>query len=233
MIPRHVAIIMDGNGRWARERGLSRAYGHKRGVERIKEIIKESKNIGVGILTLFAFSTENWSRSDSEIKRIFSYMEYYIEKEKHMFVKEDIKFNVIGRRDRIHKRLLAKIEKLKNLTKDCRGLVVNIAIDYGSRWEIVEAVRKIARNIEKAKLSWRDIDENLFADYLSLACLPDPDFLIRTSGELRISNFLLWQLAYAELYFPKVFWPDFDRDAFSCAIKEYSRRRRRFGGVNG
>lgn len=231
-IPNHVAIIMDGNGRWARSKHLPRVIGHKRGVDRVRDVLQEAKDMGVKILTLFAFSTENWSRPKKEIQVIFSYLERHLDQDKGMLIKEGIRFNVFGRRDRISKSLLNKIEEVESLTENCKSLVLNVALDYGGRWEIVEATKKVAKDILEKKISLPKIDEHSFPRYLSLTGFPDPDFLIRTSGELRISNFLLWQLAYAEFYFPKVFWPDFDKKLFRKAIEEYVRRKRRFGALD-
>ena len=231
-VPRHIAIIMDGNGRWAARHGLPRSIGHRKGAERVRGIIGEAKKIGVKILTLFAFSTENWKRPKKEIERLFSYLAYYLDREKDMFIKEDVNFNVFGRRDRLPKELLEKIESLEYSTKKCTSFIFNLALDYGGRWDIVSASKKIARDFSSKKISLNDLDEDLFARYLCLGNLPDPDFFIRTSGELRISNFLAWQLVYSEMYFTKVLWPSFDKKAFRKAINEYSRRRRRFGTLN-
>ncbi|MCM8823827.1 MAG: isoprenyl transferase [Candidatus Omnitrophica bacterium] len=230
-VPYHIAIIMDGNGRWAKQRGLSRSVGHRKGLERIKEVTEEAKKLGVKILTLFAFSTENWSRPKREIENIFSYLEKFLDKNTDRLLKEGIKLNFIGRKDRINKNLLKKIEKTQLITVKNNELIVNVALDYGGRWDIVEATKKITKELLEGKLHREDMDEGFFSKYLSLGALPDVDLLIRTSGELRISNFLLWNLAYSELYFTKVFWPDFDKNEFRKAILEYSKRKRRFGGV--
>jgi len=230
-VPNHVAIIMDGNGRWAAKRGLPRSLGHKQGVNRIKDVLKEAKKAGVKILTLFAFSTENWNRPKSEIKRIFSYMREHLKKDKVMLLEEDVCLRFLGRRDRLSKDLRNEIAKAEHLTKECETLILNIALDYGGRWDIANAARKIARDVAKKKVSMSSIDENNFGKYLSLSDIPDPDLLIRTSGEFRISNFLIWQLAYTELYFTKVLWPDFTGKVFMEAVNDYSKRKRRFGKV--
>jgi undecaprenyl diphosphate synthase len=226
-IPYHVAIIMDGNGRWAKERGLSRTTGHREGIKRIKEIVKEAKKIGIKILTIFAFSTENWNRPKKEIDFLFSYLNDFLDNYKKELMREDIKLRVIGRRDRIKKKIIKKIEEIEKLTKNNKGFIFNIALDYGGRWDIVEAARKILKEGEKLE----EINEDDFKNYLSLGNLPDPDLLIRTSGEQRISNFLLWHLAYTEFYFPKVWWPDFDKKELKKAVEVYSQRERRFGGL--
>ncbi len=233
-IPYHVAIIMDGNGRWAKRRGLPRSFGHKKGAERIKDIIREAKLLGVKILTLFVFSTENWNRPAREIKLLFSYLKERLEKDKKMLLKENIRVRFFGRRDkeRIGEELLNKINEIETVTKECNSLIVNIAFDYGGRWDIISAVKNIAKDILKKKISLKGINEETFSKYLFLSDLPEPDLLIRTSGEVRISNFLLWQLAYSELYFTKVLWPDFDKKAFREAIRDYSGRKRRFGKVS-
>jgi undecaprenyl diphosphate synthase len=228
--PYHLAIIMDGNGRWARERGLPRTAGHREGIKRIKEIVREAKKIGIRILTVFAFSTENWNRPKKEIDFLFSYLNNFLDNYKKELMKEDIKLNIIGRRDRIKKTIIKKIEEVENLTKNNKSFIFNIALDYGGRWDIVEAARKMLLDIKKRKVE--KIDEENFKSYLSLGNLPDPDLLIRTSGEQRISNFLLWNLAYTEFYFPKVWWPDFDKEELRKAIEVYSQRERRFGRIS-
>ena len=229
-VPYHLAIIMDGNGRWARERGLPRTAGHREGIKRIKEIVREVKKIGIRILTVFAFSTENWNRPKREIEFLFSYLNNFLDNYKKELIKEDIKLNIIGRRDRIKKTIIKKIEEVENLTKNNKSFIFNIALDYGGRWDIVEAARKMLLDIKKKKVE--KIDEENFKSYLSLGNLPDPDLLIRTSGEQRISNFLLWNLAYTEFYFPKVWWPDFDKEELRKAIEVYSQRERRFGRIS-
>ena len=229
MIPKHVAIIMDGNGRWAKKRGLPRSLGHKRGVNRIKDVLKEAKKAGVGILTLFAFSTENWNRPKSEIKLIFYYMKEHLKRDRDMLLGEGVRLRFFGRRDRLSKGLRDEMAKVEHATKECGTLTLNIALDYGGRWDITNAAKRIIREVLRDKMSVQDINEGNFGKYVSLSDIPEPDLLIRTSGELRISNFLIWQLAYAELYFTKVLWPDFTGKVFMEAIDDYSKRKRRFG----
>ena len=229
-VPHHVAIIMDGNGRWAKKRKLPRTFGHQKGIERVKEVIREAKSLGIKILTLFAFSTENWSRPKQEVEFLFSYLRNFLRKEREKLVKDGIRLRVIGRRDRIDKVLLKEIGEVEEVTKNNSDLIVNIALDYGGRWEIVEAIRRLVRDVVEKRVEVTQIDEKLWREYLYLN-VSDPDLLIRTSGEMRISNFLLWQLAYTELYFPEVLWPDFDEEEFRKAIEEYGRRERRFGKV--
>lgn len=230
-IPQHIAIIMDGNGRWAKERGLSRLFGHKKGVDRVQEIVRVGKELGVKIITVFAFSTENWKRPQNEIKTLFFYMETFLKKYKRELIKEDIRLNIIGRRDRIREQSRKIIEDVEASTRNNKSFVFNVALDYGGRWDILEAAKLLMKDMEKSKVLNNDIDENYFQKYLSLHEYPDPDLLIRTSGEQRISNFLLWQLAYAEFYFPKVCWPDFGREQFEKALRIYAQRQRRYGAV--
>jgi undecaprenyl diphosphate synthase len=231
-VPEHIAVIMDGNGRWAKERGLPRMYGHREGSKRVKEILREAKKLNVKILTIFAFSTENWDRPKKEINYLFSYLETFLEKYKKELMKDGIKVNIIGRRDRITKRIVKKIEDIEKLTKDNKDFTFNISLDYGGRWDITEAAKKIIKDCKDNKISEDQIDEDFFSKYLSLGGVPNPDLLIRTSGEQRISNFLLWDLAYAEFYFPEIYWPDFNEEQLRRAINVYDKRERRFGTAN-
>ena len=230
-IPKHIAIIMDGNGRWAREHHLARILGYKKGAERVKEIVKEAKKAGVKVLTLFAFSTENWHRPRKEIEFIFSYLAERLKKDKGMLTRESIKLNFIGRRDRLGESLKKNIHDIETLTNNFCSLILNVALDYGGRWDIIRAAKRMAKDVIERKVSLADINEKHFGRYISLAEYREPDLLIRTSGELRISNFLLWQLAYSELYFTKVYWPDFDKNELSAAISDYAKRKRRFGST--
>ena len=232
-IPNHIAVIMDGNGRWARKRRLPRTAGHKKGMSRINEIINNTQELGVKILTIFAFSTENWNRSEKEINFIFSYAKKFFEEYRPELMKRDIKFNVIGRRDRIKKDLVKIMEESEELTRNNKSFVFNVALDYGGRWDIVNAAKKIIRDYKDGKISEAALDEKKFSKYLELGESTDPDLLIRTSGEERMSNFLIWNLAYSEFYFAPVFWPDFDKGQLHKAVKEYSRRQRRFGKEDG
>ncbi|MCQ9204825.1 MAG: isoprenyl transferase [Omnitrophica bacterium] len=230
-IPYHIAVIMDGNGRWAKKRGLPRILGHRKGVNRVKEIVLEAKKQGVKVLTIFAFSTENWSRPKKELNILFSYLDRFLDAYKKELIKNDIKVNIIGRKDRLEKRLIDKMNDLEDATKDNKSFIFNIALDYGGRWDILEATKKIAKACCDKKISQEDIDEEFFGRYLVLNGIGDPDLLIRTSGEQRISNFLIWNLAYTELYFTPVFWPAFDKKELAKAIEVYSKRDRRFGGA--
>ncbi|MCF7887098.1 MAG: isoprenyl transferase [Candidatus Omnitrophica bacterium] len=232
MIPYHVAIIMDGNGRWAKEKGLSRTQGHKQGSQRVKEVAREAKKKGIKVLTLFAFSTENWNRPKSEIRYLFSYLENFLTNYKEELVKNGIKLKIIGYRDRLSKKILNKIDEVEKATFDNTDFFLNIAIDYGGRWDIVNATKTIIKAVNNNSLKEEKIDEKIFNNYLSLSEFSDPDILVRTSGEKRISNFLIWQTAYTEFYFPEVLWPDFTKEWVDNIIKEYSGRVRKFGQIN-
>jgi undecaprenyl diphosphate synthase len=224
-IPEHVAIIMDGNGRWAKMRGLDRVYGHREGVKTVERTIKFAKKVGIKYLTLFAFSTENWQRPIEEVNAIMQLFVEYIY-EKLPFLKEnDIKLLFMGRKEGLWDSVLEAMKKAEDEIKNCSSLIVIIGLNYSGKAEIVDAINKILKsNVEK-------IDEESFRNYLYLPEIPDPDLLIRTSGEKRISNFLLWQLAYTELYFTDVLWPDFDEEEFLKALYDYQSRDRRFGRV--
>lgn len=230
-IPKHIAIIMDGNGRWAKERGLSRTFGHREGVKRVKEIVRASAELGIKVITFFAFSTENWSRPKSEINVLMRYLNDFLVREIKEMDKKNIRFLAIGRQAPLPTQIYKKIKEAESLTKDNTGLTVVLALNYGSRQEIIDAAKGIARSVVSGKLDIDDLNEDVFEGYLYTAGLPHPDLLIRTSAELRISNFLLWQLSYAEFYFPDKFWPDFKKEDLIDAIKVYQSRERRFGGI--
>ncbi|MDD4909801.1 MAG: isoprenyl transferase [Candidatus Omnitrophica bacterium] len=230
-LPRHIAIIMDGNGRWAKNRGLPRNAGHKAGIDRIKTTSEAAAECGIKALTFFAFSTENWSRPKSEVGALMKMMERYLKTQLGYLMKNNVRFSVIGRRDPLPPGLIDTISRTVKATQGNSGIMVNIALNYGSRAEIVDAVKKIARMYKMDKLKDGDIDEDTVSSFLYTKGLPDPDLLIRTSGEMRISNFLLWQLSYAELYFTETYWPDFGEDEFTRALKAFSGRQRRYGGV--
>ena len=230
-IPKHIAIIMDGNGRWAKQRGLPRAEGHRQGGERIKDVLDEAKKRGVKAVTIFAFSTENWNRPKLEIEMLMALMSKLILKYTPRLIRDDVRVRFIGSRDRMKPDSLKDMKQVEEKTKDCKSLALNIALDFGGRWDIVQAAKKAVKDVTEGKITSDDINEEKFGKYLSLADLPEPDLLIRTSGEQRISNFLLWDLAYAELYFTEIFWPDFDASEFNKAIETYQNRSRRFGAV--
>ncbi|MFH0762643.1 MAG: isoprenyl transferase [Candidatus Omnitrophota bacterium] len=230
-IPKHVAIIMDGNGRWAKERGLPRAVGHREGVGRVRETIRIASELGVKVLTFFAFSTENWSRPKNEIKVLMRYLDDFLATQVKELDKNNIRLKVIGSGDPIPQQLQNKIQKAQEQTKDNIRMTVVLAFNYGSRQEIAEAAKRLAQDILMGKVKIEEVDDTFFSRYLYTAGLPDPDLLIRTSGQMRVSNFLLWQISYAELYFPEKYWPSFRKKDFEEAIEEYQRRERRFGGI--
>ncbi|MCX5703853.1 MAG: isoprenyl transferase, partial [Candidatus Omnitrophica bacterium] len=227
----HVAIIMDGNGRWAKEKGLPRTAGHRQGIKRTKEIVRAASELGVKVLTLFAFSTENWNRPKKEIEMLMRSLNSFLDKHIEELDKNNIKFKVIGQDEPLPQQILLKIKKAEDKTKDNTGLVMVLALNYGSRQEIVDAAKKFTQSVLRGELEPEDLDIERFSDYLDTEGLPDPDLVIRTSGEMRVSNFLLWQLSYAELYFLKEYWPDFKRSNFEEAIRAYQNRERRFGAV--
>ncbi len=231
-VPNHIAVIMDGNGRWAKRKGLPRIAGHRQGAKRLKEVLGEAQRIGVKVLTIFAFSTENWSRPKKEVELLFSYVVKVLGDYAEKLKRKGIRFRAIGRRDRINKKALKAIVEVENLTRECKNFIFNVALDYGGRWDIVNAAKNVAKECVKKSLSWENIDEKLFSKYLSLKSIPAPDLLIRTSGEKRVSNFLIWDLAYSEFYFTPVLWPDFNKDQLHEAIKVYSKRERRFGSIH-
>lgn len=231
-IPKHVAFIMDGNGRWAKDRGLARTAGHRQGVQRIKEIIRGAGDLGIQIVTFFAFSTENWSRPKSEVNVLMRYLESFLGQEIKQMHKQNMRFTVIGRADPIPKYLQAKIKQAQNKTKGNTGLRVVLALNYGGRQEIVDAAKKFAQDVLNKKINLESLDTQEFSRYFYTADIIDPDLLIRTSNEIRISNFLLWQLSYAEFYFSAKCWPDFGIEELKEAIKEYQKRERRFGGID-
>lgn len=229
-VPGHVAIIMDGNGRWAKRRGLPRIAGHRAGVKSVQEIIKAAKESGIAILTLYTFSTENWKRPKHEVEALFKLLEKYIDTQAGDLTRNNIKLSVIGRLEGLPDSVRDKLKVIMEKTKDNTALTLNLALNYGARTEIVDAVRAIASDCVSKKISPEEIDEKRVSGYLYTKDLPDPDLLIRTSGEMRLSNFLLWQLSYSELYISKKMWPDFKEKDFLKAIKEYQTRQRRYGG---
>ncbi|KZM57947.1 MAG: isoprenyl transferase [Bacillaceae bacterium] len=230
-IPEHVAIIMDGNGRWAKKRSLPRMAGHREGMKVVKKITKLASDIGIKVLTLYAFSTENWKRPKDEVNYLMRLPVEFLSTFLPELIQENVQVRVIGDQSMLPDYTVNAVKKAVNETKQNTGLILNFALNYGSRTEIVEAVKKILRDREDGKLHIDDIDEQLFSNYLMTKKLKDPDLLIRTSGEIRLSNFMLWQLAYTEFWFTDVLWPDFNEHHFLEAIREYQQRIRRFGGV--
>ncbi len=227
----HVAIIMDGNNRWARQRRLPGTAGHKAGIERLRDMLQSCRDHCIDVLTVFAFSSENWQRPPREVSALMTLFYHYLTNEAKKLKKENVRLRVIGNRQRFDKKLVRAIEKAEALTADGQQTLV-IAADYGGQWDIAEAAKKIAHNVVKGELQLDDIKESTVQSFTTLADLPPLDLMIRTGGEYRISNFLLWQAAYAELYFSDLLWPDFDKAAFSQAIANFALRERRFG-LNG
>jgi undecaprenyl diphosphate synthase len=232
-IPNHVAIIMDGNGRWARQRNMPRTAGHRQGVEALRDIIQTSSKLGIRYLTLYAFSTENWKRPESEVRYLMSLMVEFLQKETPELHANNVRIIMLGQLDGLPDNARDEICKAMKATNDNTGLQVNIAINYGSRAEIVRAVQMVAKDVTLGKIALEDIDEDLFAGYLDTKGVSDPDLMIRTSGEYRLSNFLLYQSAYTELIFTdkNLLWPDFTGERYLEAIAEYQSRTRRFGGI--
>lgn len=231
-IPNHVAIILDGNGRWAKERNKPRIYGHRHGAFNLRDVAKYANSIGVKYLTVYCFSTENWKRPDDEVNFLMNTPAWYIKRFwKTMVENTNIRYKMIGRRDRLPKKLLNAIEEMEEATKDHTGLTLSLAIDYGSRDEITTAVKEIAKDIKDGKLNVSDINEDTITNRLFTKDYPPLDLMIRTSGEYRISNFLLWQLAYSEFYFTNTYFPDFTPERFKEALIDFQSRNRRFGGL--
>lgn len=228
-LPCHVAIIMDGNGRWARQRGMDRIFGHHQGVKTVREIIEASAELGIKFLTLYAFSTENWGRPDEEVSALMSIMVQSLNDETDTLIRNNIRLSAIGDTERLSVDVRNRLMETINLTSKATGLNLIVAMSYSSRWEITEAARKLSTDILSNKVEAELVDENLFEKYLATSGIPDPELMIRTSGEIRISNFLLWQLAYTELYFTEILWPDFSKEEYYKAIIDYQKRERRFG----
>lgn len=227
--PQHVAIIMDGNGRWAVKNGVSRSKGHRKGAEAVKEAIEGAVDCGVRYLTLYAFSSENWNRPQDEVSDLMGLLRLYLNKEVRTLAKEGVKLRVIGDRGALSPDIINMIEDAEALTKDNTRLTLVIALSYGARNEIVKAARTIAADVAAGRIAIEDVDETRFENALYTKEIPDPDLIIRTSGEQRLSNFLLWQAAYAEFLFPQILWPDFTRQDFAAAINDFHARERRFG----
>ena len=229
-MPKHIAIIMDGNGRWATKRSLPRKAGHKAGAEALERIIYAAKELGLEHLTVYAFSTENWKRSEEEVGAIMDILRFYLKNYFKKFVKDDIRMHVIGDKTRLDQDIQDAIEEIEALSKEKQGMTVHIALNYGGRDELRRAVGKIAQDVAEGKLAAADVTEDVITNALDTAGTPDPELMIRTSGEERISNFLLWQIAYSEFYFSEMLWPDFDKKELEKAIYYYQNRERRFGG---
>ena len=228
-IPRHIAIIMDGNGRWAKKKGAMRIFGHRHAIQAVKDAIEGAENLGVKYLTLFSFSTENWSRPQDEVNGLTELLVKTITDEVPMMMNNNIRLESIGDIDSLPPSAYEKLMEAKKITSTNSGLTVILALSYSGQWELTQATKRIAQKISEGKLKVEDINQNLVAEHLETAGIPDPELMIRTSGEYRISNFLLWQLAYTELHFTPVLWPDFRREHLEAAILDFQKRERRFG----
>jgi len=230
-MPRHVAIIMDGNGRWAAARGLPRAEGHRRGVEALRRAIRAAGEMGIKIVTIFSFSAENWSRPASEVGELMGLLRRFVRNDLAELHKSNVRVRVIGERTGLEPDIGRLLVEAEELTKNNDGLILVVAFNYGARQEIVRAAKRVAEAVKQGELGLSDIDMDLLGRFLDAPDIPDPDLIIRTSGEKRLSNFLLWQAAYSELVFVPTYWPDFDRATLESAIREYQQRERRFGGL--
>jgi len=228
-LPKHVAVIMDGNGRWARRRGKERVFGHHQGVKAVRKVIEAAAETGINYLTLYAFSKENWNRPNDEVSALMDLMASTLSNERESLIKNDIRLMVIGDPERFSPELRKKLNDAVIATAQCKRMTLIIALSYSSRWELADACRKIALAVKEGKVSVSSIDEDLISSNLQTEGVPEPELMIRTSGEKRISNFLLWQLAYAELYFTEKLWPDFGKEDFLKAIINFQKRERRFG----
>ena len=231
-LPNHVAIIMDGNGRWAKKIGRKRAFGHENGTKSVRECIDQSIKLGIKNLTLYVFSTENWNRPKYEVKALMDLLVYSLDKERINLIDNGIKLNVIGNIEALNDKPKSKLKSIISETKNNKKLNLNLAISYGSKQEIVNAIREVSNKVKNNIISSKNIDENIINEHLYTRNLPNVDLLIRTGGEKRVSNFLLWQIAYAEMYFTDLLWPDFKREDFIKALDDYQKRERRFGKIN-
>jgi undecaprenyl diphosphate synthase len=230
-LPQHIAIIMDGNGRWARQRNLPRVEGHRAGITAVRETIEGCAELGIKYLTLFAFSTENWKRPESEINTLMSLLKKYIDKELNTLIEKNIKFTAIGRINELQSSIVKRLHNAMDKTKHCTGLHFLVALNYSGRAEIVDAVKRMMADYKRDKLQLEDVNEGIISKYLYTSDIPEPDLLIRTSGEYRISNFMLWQLAYSEIWITGIYWPDFNKRCLFEAILDFQRRERRYGGL--
>jgi len=228
-LPKHIAVIMDGNGRWAVERNLSRTEGHQEGIESVRDIVKASSQIGIEYLTLYAFSIENWKRPATEVGILMKLLEHFLRQELNELHKNNVRMNTIGKLSSLPKVVQKLLHESIETTKDNTGLTLTLALSYSGRWDIVRAVQMMALDVRRGKVSPEDISESLFSTYLQTMTIPDPDLLIRTSGEMRLSNFLLWEMAYSEIYITDKFWPEFRRKDLYSALHDYMTRERRFG----
>ncbi|MFL5245136.1 MAG: isoprenyl transferase [Gemmataceae bacterium] len=230
-LPGHIAIIMDGNGRWAKQRGLPRVEGHRRGTQSVRATVEECCRLGIGQLTLYCLSVENWKRPQAELDFLMALLEQYLIEERAEIMEQNIRFTMIGRRGDLPANVLRELDLSIRLSQNNTGTVLCLAINYGGRTELIDALQHLARQAKEGKLDPDDIDEDAISNALYTAGMPDPDLLIRTAGEMRVSNFLLWQISYAELWVTEQCWPDFDRETLHQALRDYASRERRFGGL--
>ncbi|MBR1812701.1 MAG: isoprenyl transferase [Lachnospiraceae bacterium] len=230
-IPQHVAIILDGNGRWAKAKGLPRHMGHVEGCKTVERTVEDAARLGIRYLTVYGFSTENWKRSEEEVSGLMDLFRYYMVRLLKIAKAQNVRVKSIGDRTRFAKDIIEGINRLEEETKDNTGLTFIIAVNYGSRDEMIRGMKRMLQDAQSGALAAEDLNEERFASYLDTAGIPDPDLLIRTSGEMRLSNYLLWQMAYTEFYFTDIYWPDFNREELVKAIEKYNKRERRFGGV--
>ena len=231
-VPQHVAVIMDGNGRWAKERHKPRTYGHYAGAERLKEIVRTADGLGIKILSAYAFSTENWKRPITEVSFIMKLLDIYLTNEIENFNQNNVRVRFMGKREGLPAKVLEKMDNALEKTKSNNGIILNLAINYGGQTEILQAVKKVALDVKAGLLSIEEIDFTVFEAYLDTKDLPPSDLLIRTGGDFRVSNFMLWQIAYSEIWNTAAFWPDFSSELFIKALQDYQKRDRRFGGLN-
>jgi len=230
-LPRHIAVIMDGNGRWAQARGLPRVLGHRKGIQSVRAVVEEGCRLGLEQLTLYCLSVENWKRPPRELKFLMRLLRHFLILERAELMEQNVRVTMIGRRDGLPAEVLAEFDRTAEQTAGNTGMVLCLAVNYGGRTEIADAAREIARAVRGGRIDADAVDESLFASYLNTAGMPDPDLLIRTAGELRVSNFLLWQISYSELWVTEVLWPDFRAGELHAAILAYARRNRKFGGL--
>jgi len=230
-LPRHIAIIMDGNGRWARSRGLPRIEGHRRGVKSVRSVVEECSRLGLDQLTLYCLSSENWKRPKRELNLLMHLLEQYVIEERSEIMRQDLRFSIIGRRDGLKPGVLKEVQKTIDCSRNNEGMRLCLALNYGSRGELVDAVGSISRRVLAGELQPDEIDEDTVSAHLYTAGMSDPDLIVRTAGEMRLSNFLLWQISYAELWVTEDYWPDFGKEQLFAALREYATRDRRFGGL--
>lgn len=231
-MPKHIAIIMDGNGRWATARGMARLIGHRAGVESLDRVVESVKRLGIPYISVYAFSTENWKRPQDEVDGLMRLLIEFVDRKGEVLMRENIRFCILGDKKGLPEQVRSKVEALEALTADNKSMQLNICLNYGARQELIQAVQAVASEVLAGRLSIEQIDEAIFSEHLYTAGIPDPDLLIRSSGEFRLSNFMLWQIAYTEIYITPVFWPDFNETEILKAVDNFQKRDRRFGGLH-